>query len=109
MTKKWAKSTNGPDWTDVGIMMSALEVLHECRVGLTVLTDTHLPAGQLSIALTARFEVLPSGELPDVIQTLSAFPCKDCATLSAHVYGGLYKLDFAIGEAYQQRFLPSVE
>lgn len=103
------KSTNGPDWTDVAIMMSALETLHECRVGLTVLTDTALPDGQLSIALTARFDVLPSGNLPAVVQTLSAYPCKDCTSFSAHVYGGLYKLDFAIGEAYQQRFLPGVK
>ena len=99
----------GPDWTDVAVMMSALESLHGCRVGLTVLTDTALPDGQLSTCLSAQFDVLPSGQLPPVIQAMSAYPCKDCSSFAAHVYGGLYKLDFAIGEAYQQRFLPSVE
>lgn len=102
------KSTSGPDWTDVAMMMGALEALHGCRVGLTGLTDTALGAGQLSIALNAQFDVLPSGQLPPIIQVLSVWPCKDCSSLAAHVYGGLYKLDFAIGEAYQQRFLPGV-
>jgi hypothetical protein len=103
------KSSNGPDWTDVAMMVSALESLHGCRIGLTVLTDEQAHAGRLSIALTAQFAVLPSGQLPPVIQVLSAYPCQECSSLASHTYGGLYKLDFAIGDAYQQRFLPSVE
>lgn len=99
----------GPDWTDVAMMMGALESLHGCRVGLTALTLTQQGNGSLTIALMAQFDVLPSGQLPPVIQVVSEYPCKDCSSLASHVYGGLYKLDFAIGEAYQQRFLPSVE
>jgi len=107
--KSVGKSTSGPDWTDVATLMSALEILHGCRVGLTVITDGEGQNGQLSIALTATMDVLPSGQLQPIHQVLSTWPCKDCTSLAQHVFGGLYRLDFVIGEAYQQRFLPGVK
>jgi len=100
------KPTNGPDWTDVATMMSALESLHECSVSLTVITGGQGHNGRLTITMLATFAVLPGTELARTIVVSSTWPCVSCRELAAHVYGGLYKLDFAIGEAYQQRFLP---
>lgn len=102
------KSTTGPDWTDVATMMSALESLHDCRVGLTVTTGGQGHNGKLITSLLATFNVLPGTQLAETVMVETTFPCVHCREMAQHVYAGLYKLDFAIGEAYQQRFLPGV-
>jgi len=102
------KSTNGPDWTDIATMMSALETLHECNVSLTVTTGGQGHNGKLSILLVATFNVLYGSSMAREVRVESSWPCKACTDMAAHVFGGLYKLDFEVGEAYQQRFLPGV-
>ena len=37
MGKPWRKSSNGPDWTDVRVMMKELMVLHQCACYLEIL------------------------------------------------------------------------
>jgi hypothetical protein len=103
------KSTNGPEWTDVAMMMEALSVLHECHVGCLVTTDGQGHNGRLHISLIAQFDVLPGSAMPEKVIADSHWPNADARDLAAWVYGGLYALDFKIGEAYQQRFLPGVE
>lgn len=100
------KSTNGPDWTDVAMMMSALGTLHECVVGCLITGVTQGHNGMLQIDLVATFSPLPGSGAVSEVRATSGWPNNDGRELAAWVYGGLYALDFKIGEAYQQRFLP---
>jgi len=102
------KSTNGPDWTDVATFMSALESLHCCKTGVLITAGTQGHNGSLSIKMITTFPVVPGSALVSEVVTESEWPCRDCASLAAHIYGGLYRHDFAIGHAYQQRFLNGV-
>lgn len=103
------KSSNGPDMTDIAMMMGALETLHECRVSLTATTLGQGHEGILHLRLVARFEVLPGSAHPPAVEVNSQWPNSLGTDLEGTWFRGLYDLDFAIGEAYQQRFLPGVQ
>lgn len=100
------KSSNGPDWTDVAMMVNALDTLHECRTGILITAGSQGHNGGLHITITSVFAVLGGTTTAREVRSDSEWPCPDCRTLEGHVYGGLYAHDYAIGEAYQQRFLP---
>jgi len=102
------KSTNGPDWTDVATFMSALDALHGGKTGVLITAATQAHNGTMHISLITSFDVLPGSPMAQEVVTESDWPCKDCSTLAMHIYGGLYKHDFAIGLVYQQRFLDGV-
>ncbi len=101
-------TSNGPDWVDVMMFVNALDAIHECRTGILITTAGQGHNGSMHIALITNFDVVPGSSLTTTVTSESDFPCKQCATLPAHIYAGLYKHDFAIGEAYQQRHLPGV-
>lgn len=98
------KSTSGPDWTDVATFLNALDALHGGKTGVLITVDTQGHNGQLHISITTVMPVLPGSALASEVVTESSWPCPDCPSLAQHMYGGLYKHDFAIGLAYQQRF-----
>lgn len=102
------KSTNGPGWTDVATFMSALDVLHGGKTGVLITVAGQGHNGAMHIEILTTFDVLPGSTMVKDVRSISSWPCKDCTTLEAHVYGGLYSHDFAIGQAYQQRFLDGV-
>lgn len=102
------KSTNGPDWTDVATFMSALDVLHGGKTGVLITARSQGHNGSLHIAITTVFDVLPGSSMSSDVISESDWPCPDCKDLAAHIYGGLYVHDFAIGQAYQQRFIPGI-
>jgi hypothetical protein len=103
------KSSNGPDWTDVATMMSALSSLHECAVGCLITAATQGHNGIVQIDLIASFNPLPGSAGLAEVRCTSQWPNNDGRDFAAWVYGGLYHLDFKIGEAYQQRFVPTTE
>lgn len=104
--KPVGKSSSGPDWTDVAMMISALQSLHGCGVGclLTAPMDGH--SGIVQIDLIATFPALPGSTQVSEVRVTSQWPNNDGRELQAWVYGGLYALDFRIGETYQQQVLP---
>lgn len=99
------KSTNGPDWTDVEMMLRSLAALHSGHAGFTVLPRGTGSTGGLSVACSMMFDVLPGSSLPELVSTESSWPCSSHATLSAHVFAGLHKLDFEISKVYKQEEL----
>lgn len=103
------KSTSGPDWTDVAMMMSALGSLHECVVGVLITAPTEGHNGTVQIDLIATFGKLSGSTQLSEVRATSMWPNNDGRDFAAWVYGGLYALDFKIGEAYQMRFLPGIE
>jgi hypothetical protein len=103
------KSSNGPDMTDIAMMTGALETLHECRVSFTATTLGTGHEGILHLRLCATFNVLPGSSHPETVEVNSQWPNMMGTALEGTWFRGLYDLDFAIGEAYQQRFLPGVQ
>jgi hypothetical protein len=103
------KSTNGPDVTDIAVMMSALQSLHDCQVSLTVFASTEGHNGGVEIGLTCHLDTLPGSTLPNTMCTTGKWPNGHGRSFWGEVMQMLYVVDFLIGEAYQQRFLPGVE
>lgn len=99
------KSTDGPDWIDVEMMMRALSALHSGRAGVTVLPVGIGSTGGLSVACSMMFDVLPGSALPPMVSTTSEWPCNSHATFAGHVFAGLHALDFEISKVYKNEEL----
>jgi len=99
------KSTNGPDWTDVEMMLRSLSALHSGHAGFTVLPAGIGATGGLSVACSMMFDLLPGSSLPEIVSTESKWPCVDHADLAAHVFAGLHVLDFEISKVYKNESL----
>jgi hypothetical protein len=97
------KSSIGPEWTDVVMFMSALDTLHDCRTVLSITAGLNGKNGSMDINLTSTFPVLDGSSLPREVVSQSEWPCPDCSSLAMHVYGGCYKHDWAISQAYTQK------
>jgi len=103
--KQWARSTNGPDWTDVAMLMNAIGVLHTCRVTLAITAPTTGHNGGLHIVATALFDTLPNSDLPKEVKSEGAWPSARNAEMAGYVYGIVFALDYRIGQAYEQMVL----
>jgi hypothetical protein len=95
------KSTSGPDWTDVAMLMSAIGSLHGCQVVLCVTADSQGHNGQLAILAEARFELLPGSSLPRVISIREGFPSNRGATMGEMCYNAVWQLDHQISKEYE--------
>jgi len=102
---QWAKSTNGPDWTDIETLMRAISALHTGHVNVAFSPRGIGSSGGLHIALSILLDVLPGSSLPAVIMAESEWPCAENHDLCAHVFEGLYQLDYQVGEVYKQEEL----
>lgn len=94
----WQLSSDGPDWTDVMILMKAIERLHgvlvTVTIGATVFEDG---AGLLTIA--ALKVERDASVLGSPIAALSGdWPCKEHHNLCHCVFAGLYALDGQLGK-----------
>lgn len=98
-----AKHTNGPDWTDVAMIMSAIGALHGCQVELCVTADIQGHNGSLKIVAIAHFELLPGSSLPETVQIVEHFPNLRAARMGEAAYNAVWQLDYAIGKAYNQQ------
>jgi hypothetical protein len=99
------KSTSGPDETDVIGMMMAIGSLHSGHVELNVRQDGIGFSPSVVTSCQMHFNVLPGSSLPEIVGVEGKWPCPEHQTLWAHLYDGLYKLDFAISQVYQNEKL----
>lgn len=106
MGKQWAKSSNGPDWTDVLMTMSALEGMHECHVGLTVIPLINGHNGGGKVEVWAEFATLPGSSLPARVSVGFTWPSGKGLGLVGSAYRALIELDYKIGSSYKQAKLP---
>jgi hypothetical protein len=95
------KHSNGPDATDVAMMMSAIGSLHGCQVVLTVTAGTQGHNGSLAIQCEGRFELLPGSSLPRVVTTQLNYPTGTGESFEGLLYSAVWQLDHAISEAYE--------
>jgi hypothetical protein len=99
------KSTTGPDWTDVEMMMRALSSLHSGEVGLTILAVGPGSSGGVSVAASIMFNVLPGSSLPPCVSVVKDWPCTNHVELAAHCFALLHELDYEISKVYNQETL----
>jgi len=107
MTSKrgWEKSTSGPDWVDVEMLMRALEGLHSAHVALVVSPAGTGSTGGVNVAASAVFDVLPGSALPASVTVQKDWPCNGHATLVGHCFNALHELDYRIGQTYKSERL----
>jgi len=105
MRKQWAKSTNGPDWTDLRAMMVAIGGLHSAQLELIVSPLGIGSTGCVTVKALAHFDLLPGSSLPEIVQTAATWPNANSATLTDLAYNLLWQLDFEIGKVYSQESL----
>jgi hypothetical protein len=103
--KEWAKSTNGPDWTDLEAMMRAMQALHSGHVALIVSPNGTGFGTGVDIAASMLFERLPGSSLPEGVGCHVGWPNRTSATLEGACYKLLHELDYAISQVYQQESL----
>ena len=99
------KSSSGPDWTDVAMLMNAIGSLHGCQVVLTVTAGTQGHNGQLEVLAEARFELLPGSSLPRVVVIREPWPSKRQREFEAAAYNAIWQLDYQISKVYEQMTL----
>lgn len=105
--EEWAKSTTGPDWTDIEGMLRALEALHTGEVVLTVSTAGIGASGGLVLSAHHVLATLGEDATHTGVGVDATWPNQQHAELAAAAYELLYRLDFAIGEHYQQQKIPT--
>lgn len=107
MTAKsvWAVSSNGPDWTDVEMLMRAISGLHSGTVGLIVLPRGIGASGGLSTEACMTFDVLPGSSIPSEVTVRGDWPCNTHRELAAHMFALLHDLDHEISKVYQNKAL----
>lgn len=103
--RQWAKSTNGPDVTDVESLMRAIGTLHSATVSATFSPDGIGSTGGVKLTLSASFDVLPGSSVARLIVAESRWPCPEGHDIWAHIFQGLYQLDYQISQAYQNESL----
>lgn len=99
------KSMNGPDWTDIEMMMRAIGGLHSGQVGLTILPAGIGSSGGLSVAASIMFDVPPGSSIPEFVSVVKIWPCSQHATLDGHCFALLNELDYKIGQVYKNERL----
>lgn len=99
------KSMSGPDEIDVIAMAKAIGSLHSGHVELIVRPSGTGFSPSAGVICRITFDVLPGSALPSSVEVKSTWPCEAHRTLAAHLYDGLYRLDFAISKVYKNEEL----
>jgi hypothetical protein len=102
---QWDSASNGPDWTDVEMLMRAMGSLHSAHVALVVSPLGNGLNGGVMVVGSALFELLPGSALPPAVQVEKAWPCNTHKTLATHAFALLHELDFAISRVYKNEEL----
>lgn len=107
MTRKvgWEEPSTGPDWTDVEMLMRAIEGLHSAHVAVIVSPDGIGSSGGVDVAASAIFDVLAGSQLPATVVARKGWPCSTHKTLAAHAFSLLHELDYEISRVYQNEEL----
>jgi len=108
MGKEWRKSSDGPDWIDVMMTLNAIEKLHECRAGLTVIPATQGHNGGAKCEVWAQFAVLPTSTLPARVSVEFTWPSGKGLGMVGAFYRAALELDYKLGGQYVQRALDEI-
>ena len=96
---------NGPDLTDCEMMWRAIEGVHGGTVKLTVSPVGIGSTGGVSIGLSLTVPVIPSAEVPKVIEVVKRYPDSQGRDFWSAVFELGWLLDSAVGREYKQQTL----
>ena len=93
------KSTGGPDWTDIEMMLRAIDAATHGKTGVLLSPRGIGGTGGLSIDVVSSLARLPGSSEPGDLVTSSHWPCAEGCSLETHIFGGLYKHDRTLMQA----------
>lgn len=99
-------SSTGPDWTDVLLLMTELELLHGVRVSLLMLPDGERGATAITLTAIAHRKSAPSGEVPPSVSRKHHVPAGGVGTMAPAAYKLLIELDWDCSSLWHQTTLP---
>ena len=100
MSKAWRKSSNGPDWVDIRVMMKELMILHQCAAYLEIMPGTTREGPQLRIIATFVSNS-PGSDLKVCEEAVStAWPNNRGLNFEGEVYGLLMRADKTLSEKW---------
>lgn len=102
----WHASSTGPDETDLQAAMRAIGTLHSGEVTVIITPIGGSPNGGMLVTAAMSLTVLPGSSLPSLVTVESRWPCADCKTLVAHLWGQMIALDHAVEMTWNQLPLP---
>lgn len=105
MAQKRSSST-GPDWTDVLLLMTELELLHEVSVSLQMSPDGARGATAVTVVALATRKSAPTGEAPRSVSRKHHVPAGGVGTMAPACYKLLIELDWDCSSMWRQGTLP---
>ena len=108
--KQWRGSQSKPDWTDVIVMMRALEGMHHIVI-TWCLTPGGYDGPSAYSTLAAYHVPQEASVMGQAILAMSGeYPCHVHEDLASCVYAGLYEMDAQLSkEVWKQMRLPFTE
>lgn len=100
------KHSNGPDQTDVEILMRAIEQTHGGLVKLTVSPAGIGPGGGMVMVLSFEVAAVVGPTAEDQTLVVNRWPCPMHRDFWSCIFEGLYRLDGVIGRQYNQLPMP---
>jgi len=93
VSKQWRKSSNGPDWVDIRVMMKELMVLHQCAAYLEIFPGSTRLGPQLRIVATFVSNS-PGSDLKACEESVSTeWPNNRGLPFEGEVFGLLHRAD----------------
>lgn len=99
-------SSTGPDWTDVLLLMTELEVLHAVDVSLQMSPDGARGATAVTVVALAVRRGAPTGEAPQSVSRRHHVPAGGVGTMAPACYKLLVELDWDCSSMWRQSPLP---
>jgi len=95
-------TSNGPDVTDVVVMMKALEEVHGVQLSLLLSPAGELPDCRMCVVGVAMRNSLRRGGQPNSVSRKRFFPSGDAKTLEGLIYRLLHELDLDCSKMWEQ-------
>jgi hypothetical protein len=106
-TKAGEMTTRGPDWTDIGQTLRAIESTHSATLVLRIWADGSLYAGSVAVEIVATTPTLIGPAQPLRLSLHSVWPSRKAKTLEGLLYGLLLEMDYRLSNTvYKQAALP---
>lgn len=94
--------SNGPDWIDVAMVMSALETFHNVEISVTLSLVTGADTGTLKIVAKATKRKLATADQRNSVSRSLTIGSSALATVNASTFRLLYELDRDCGAMWNQ-------